>query len=105
MFGLPSPTVILGAALILVAAYAVVDTRAYHRGQADCEGRHAAALARAQADAIRAADMASRKEADRLAAEDEALRLARELEDAAHADPDADRPCLSADSVRRIDLR
>ena len=27
MFGLPSPTVILGAALILVAAYAVVDTR------------------------------------------------------------------------------
>ena len=28
MFGLPSPTVILGAALILVAAYAVVDTRA-----------------------------------------------------------------------------
>jgi hypothetical protein len=106
MFGLlPNPTMILGGALLLVTAYAVVDTRAYHRGEAACEGRHAAALARAQADTIRAADLASRIEAERLATEEEAERLALELEDAAHADPDADRQCLSADSVRRLNLR
>lgn len=58
-------------------------------GRALCEGAHAVALARAQAATIRAAEQASRTEAARLALQAERDDLARELEDAAHADDDA----------------
>lgn len=60
-----------------------------HDGRALCEGAHAAALAKAQKATIRAAEQASRTEAARLALQAERDDLARELEDAAHADDDA----------------
>ena len=60
-----------------------------HDGTALCEGAHAAALAQAQKATIRAAEQASRIEAERLALEAERDAIARELEDAAHADNDA----------------
>lgn len=60
-----------------------------HDGTALCEGAHAVALAQAQKATIRAAEQASRTEAARLALKAERDDLARELEDAAHADDDA----------------
>jgi hypothetical protein len=67
-------------------------------GRALCEGAHAAALAQAQAATIRI-------EAERLAIQAERDALARDLEDQAHADPVRNPDCLSADRVRRLNLR
>lgn len=58
--------------------------------------------AKAQQVAYENAERLSRKEAERLALEVERDALALELEDAARADPDASRPALGADSVRRL---
>lgn len=83
------------AALALAAA---LTGGAYLKGRADNEARHtAAALVQARADAD-----ATRKLA---AAEQEARLLAQALEDQAYADPVAVPACLSADRVRRLNLR
>lgn len=87
------------AALALLAA---VWFQGHHAGRAACEARHTAALAAAQTATIRAAEEASRREAARLEAEAARDRLARELEDAAHADPVRVPDCLSPDRVRRL---
>lgn len=87
---------------LLIGAVAVVGLGGYRLGYGISEGRHAAALAEAQARAFEAADLASRKEAERLALETQRDALARELDAAAYADPDAGRAALSADSVRRL---
>jgi len=58
--------------------------------------------ARLQTQMIRAAEIASRKEAARLAAVAAADKFSKELEDAAHKDRNADRISLGADSVRRL---
>jgi regulator of protease activity HflC (stomatin/prohibitin superfamily) len=85
--------------LIAALALAVALTGgAYLKGRADNEARHiAAALVQARADAD-----ATRKLA---AAEQEARLLAQALEDRAYADPVAVPMCLSADRVRRLNLR
>jgi hypothetical protein len=77
----------------------------WRMGAQNAEARHSAALAAAQARAFAAAEVASRKEAERLALEMERDALARDLEAAAYADPDRDRPALGADSVRRLNAR
>lgn len=83
------------AALALAAA---LTGGAYLKGRADNEAIHtAAALVQARADAE-----ATRKLA---AAEQEARLLAQALEDQAYADPVAVPLCLSADRVRRLNLR
>ncbi|QUS34932.1 hypothetical protein [Falsirhodobacter algicola] len=66
---------------------------------------HAAAERQALVRLAAARTAADRAEAARLALAAERDRLARFLEDAAHADPDADTLALRADSVRRIARR
>jgi len=85
--------------VIAAVALAVALTGgAYLKGRADNEARHtAAALVQARADAE-----ATRKLA---AAEQSARLLAQALEDQANADPVAVPVCLSADRVRRLNLR
>ena len=83
------------AALALASA---LTCGAYLKGRADNEARHiAAALVQARADAE-----ATRRLA---AAEQSARLLAQEMEDKAYADPVAVPACLSADRVRRLNLR
>jgi len=85
--------------LIAALALAVALTGgAYLKGRADAEARHTAtALVQARADAD-----ATRKLA---AAEQSARLMAQALEDQANADPVAIPVCLSADRVRRLNLR
>lgn len=92
--------IIIAAGLGLLAGFAIGDTRATARAGL----QHAAALAEAQAQVIRAAELASRKEAMRLSLEAERDALARDLEDQAHAQP-AGGICLPAERVRRLGLR
>ena len=75
------------------------------QGVAAANARRAVEQTRLQTQIIRAAEIASRKEAARLAAVDAADKFARELEDAAHTDPRAGRLSLGADSVRRLNRR
>jgi hypothetical protein len=99
--GLIRPWPIVAAlVLILLAGW-----QGYRLGYGISEGRHAAALAEAQARAFEAADLASRKEAERLALLAERDALARELDAAAYADPDGSRPALGAASVQRLKRR
>jgi uncharacterized protein HemX len=87
-------TIIIAALLMVLGA----GGAGYVKGQRDNEARHvAAALEQAEADAEAARKLA--------AAEQEARLLARELEDRAYADPVAVPVCLSADRVRRLNLR
>lgn len=78
------------AILAAMALAAIIG--AYAKGRADGRaleaGIHAAALAEAQARTMRAAEQASRAEADRLAMEAQRDMLARDLEDQAYADKD-----------------
>ncbi len=77
----------------------------HYTGRTGCETRAALAQAEAERAAWRAAEAASRKEAARLAVEAERDALARELEDAANADPVAAPACLGPERVRRLNLR
>ena len=79
--------------------------RLFEAGYASCQAERAAALEKARADAVVAAELASRKEAERLAAEAQTALLAAELEDLANADPVVAADCFSADRVRRLNLR
>lgn len=61
-------------------------------------------IAKAQSDQMKAADLASRKEAERLAAEAALAELSVQLEDAANAqEPSAS--CLPASRVVRLNQR
>ncbi|WP_128254447.1 hypothetical protein [Falsirhodobacter deserti] len=90
------------AVLLLCAASGAQGWRMGH-GAAETEA--ALALSAARAEAFRAAQLAGRAEIARLVAAAERDQLAQALEDAAHADPDADSVVLRADSVRRIARR
>lgn len=91
----------LGAVLMLLAG-AYLWGR--HDGEAFCEGRHAAEMARAQAATIRSAEQASRKEAERLSLEAERDLLLQELEGQAYADQE--NSCgISAGRVDRLRQR
>ena len=85
-----------GAALLLALTLGAAG------GKSFCEGKHAAKLAKAQSEMIAAAELASRKEQDRLALEKQLDLVARELEDASRNDPGAGSCGLSANSVRRL---
>jgi hypothetical protein len=103
----PAPVMILARfwpALVALALIAGAWGHGRHTGVVACEAAHARALDAARDAAMRAAELASRKEAERLAAEAERDALARDLEDAANADPPTGE-CLSADRVRRLQLR
>ncbi|PZQ99938.1 MAG: hypothetical protein DI533_04730 [Cereibacter sphaeroides] len=93
------PAVALCAALVAAFAFG------WRQGAQNEEARQAALLEAARGKAFENAERLSRVEADRLAAQKERDALSRELEEAAYADPDADRPALSADSVQRINRR
>lgn len=77
----------------------------YRAGYDACRVEAARALEKARAEAAEAAEIASRKEAERLAAAASAALLAQELEDLANADPVGVPECLSADRVRRLNGR
>lgn len=72
---------------VLVAGFVAACAASFWQGARYAQAKHAAALLRAQNEAFRAAELASRREAERLAAEAQAADLARELEDLANADP------------------
>jgi len=76
-----------------------------HQGAAAVNAKQAVEQARLQTQMIRAAEIASRKEAARLTALQEVEQLSKELEDAAHADINAGRIALGADSVHRLNRR
>jgi len=75
------------------------------QGVAAASARFAAKQVQLQTQMIRSAEIASSKEAARLAAVAAADKLSRELEDAAHTDRNAGRISLGADSVRRLNRR
>ena len=90
----------------LLAATLVALACAYGWGRYDggrmAHAAHAQAAQAAMAQTMRAAELASRKEAERLALEAELTALAQTLEDEAHADPVRVPECLSVDRVRRL---
>jgi hypothetical protein len=73
----------------------------YVEGRASFRG----AVAVAQQKQMAAADLASTKEAERLAAEAKTADLAQQLEDAANAQPTQSGVCLPADRVLRLNQR
>ncbi|PZQ99218.1 MAG: hypothetical protein DI533_00480 [Cereibacter sphaeroides] len=77
----------------------------YRQGKVVTEAAYLRDLDAARQRAFDAANLASKKEAERLALEAQRDELARELDAAAYADPDGSRPALSAGSVRRIGRR
>lgn len=90
------------AVLTMIAASGVVG---YTRGVSAANTKHALAVAEAQRDAIRAAELASRKEEERLRLEAERASLAQQLEDQANAEPPSGTCDLPVSRVRRIELR
>jgi len=106
LMGIIGRPAILGWALAGVMALVGGSyTLGRYQGTATANTKRAAEQARLQVQMMRMADIASRKEAARLAAVAAADKLLRELEDAAHTDPLADRVSLGADSVRRLNRR
>jgi len=91
--------------IAVLAVLAVVFGAGWHYGAASEEAQQAAERARIERRLATVADDASEAEAARLAAERDRDILAEELENAARADPDANRPALGIDSVRRLDRR
>ncbi len=76
---------IVGAA---IAALVGIWFHGVSTGESRADARHGLAIRAAQQQAFEAAEAASIKEAQRLAAAAERDTLARELEDLANADPD-----------------
>ena len=85
-----TPRLLISA--IAFVAFVALLSGAYAKGRADGRaleaGAYAAQLAEAQARTMRAAEQASRAEADRLEMEAQRDALARDLEDQAYADKD-----------------
>jgi hypothetical protein len=92
----------IAAALVLLS---LAGLAGYRLGYGISDGQHAKALLEAQRSAYEAAELASKKEAERLALLAERDALARELDAQAYADPDGARPALGAASVRRLNSR
>lgn len=95
-----------GAAVVVgLVALGWAGKTLWEAGYAACGAERAAAVEEARRRAALAAEMASRKEAERLDAEARAARMAAELEDLANADPAGVPGCLSAARVRRLNSR
>lgn len=94
--------------VVLIISIAVA-TAAFFYGQrlgyAKAMAEQAIVVAEAQSDAIRAAELASRKEAERLAAETARSNLAIQLEDAARAESVSNSICLPVSRVLRLNQR
>ncbi len=96
-----SEIILIGAILLALSAFFYGQRLGYAKAQAE----HVVAIQKAQADAVRAADLASRKEADRLAAETARANLALQLEDAAREEPASVAACLPVSRVLRLNQR
>lgn len=77
----------------------------WRAGYDACGAERAAAVLKAQNETVRAGELASRKEAERLAADAAAAGLALQLEDLANADAIGVSECLSIGRVRRLNQR
>ena len=99
---LTSPGAILAFLALLGASHTAVAVIYHGKGVADAEARQEAAEAALRTELFNMADRWSRDAARILALQQQLDQVALELEDAAHADPDADRMSLPADSVRRV---
>lgn len=93
------------AALAGLAVGMLAAWWAYGHGIEVAGGRHAADLARAQSAQFAAADLASRKEAARLALVDANRMLSRIFEDQAYAEPATIADCLPEPRRLRIQAR
>lgn len=76
-----------------------------HVGVVATEAQYLLTVQKAQQEAIKAAELASRKEADRLAAETARANLVLQLEDLARAEPPAPAACLPLPRVLRLNSR
>lgn len=74
----------------------------YHRGYTAANTDHALELAEAREEAVKAAELASRKEEERLKAEAERAALVQQLEELAYAESVSHPACLPASRVRRL---
>lgn len=95
----------LAGALVIGFGLFWAGNALWKAGYAACSTERAAAVERARAEAARAGEIASRKEAERLAAEASRALLAAELEDLANAGPVVVAECLSVDRVQRLNGR
>jgi hypothetical protein len=95
----------LAGALVIGIGLFWAGNALWKAGYAACSAERSAAVERARAEAARVGEIASRKEAERLAAETERARVASELEDLANAGPVVVAECLSADRVQRLNSR
>lgn len=95
---IPRSWLMAGALAAVLAAGGV----GYRLGGDACEARSARLLADARERLIRNAELASRAEAARLAAEEDRIALQQTLEDAAHADPATHPDCLPVERVLRL---
>lgn len=93
---------VLGAVAGLIVAAGVWG---YVKGFDAAQGRMFRDLQREQQAVMRAAELASRKEAERLAAEQERAALAQTLEDLANAEPVSSGACLPVSRVLRLQQR
>ena len=91
--------------LILVVAVVAAFFYGQRIGYSRSEATHAVAMQQAQASAVRSAELASRKEAERLAAETARATLAIQLEDAARAESVSNPICLPVSRVLRLNQR
>jgi hypothetical protein len=96
-----SEVILIVALVTTVAAFFYGQRLGYAKAQA----RHAIETAELQADAMRAAELASRKEAERLVAETARANLAIQLEDQARAEEPTNPVCLPLPRVLRLNSR
>ena len=92
----------LGVFLAAMAGAMVWSYGNGYRAAMETVGR---AVASAQMETIRAAEVASRVEAERIEAEAQRDALARRLEDEANAEPVAVPQCLGPSRLRRLNSR
>jgi hypothetical protein len=101
---IPPVVYVLGALLVAGAlGWGVHEIRAdaYASGKADCQALQAKAIADARKNWEAEAAKANAAQDDEIRKLD-ALEPDTKADDDARADPDADRLCLDADSVRRL---
>ena len=94
--------------VVLIVSLAVAAAAFFYGqplGYAKATATQAIVIQKAQADAVRAAELASRKEAERLAAETARATLAIQLEDAARAESVSNPICLPVSRVLRLNQR
>ena len=92
-----------------ILAYLAVGTFAvfqgYQIGYSSASRKLEAEITEAQNKAFRNAELASKKEEQRLLLQEERDNLAMSLENDANNDPDSSRVCIGTDGVRRLNLR